>query len=394
MKSISNNELETEFIDWPVHMQRALQLAENVITAAPNPRVGCVIVKRATTVGEGWHVAAGQAHAEVMALQSAAKQSASATVFVSLEPCSHTGRTGPCVDALIEAGVARVVVAAIDPNPDVSGAGIDRLESAGIDVFQLTDFTAASRAINLGYFKRREEGLPWVRCKMAMSLDGRTALANGDSKWITGTAARSDVQMLRASSSAVITGIGTVLADDPSLNVRPSELNLSRVELEQNKMALSLQPLRVILDSQLRTPGTAKILSEGAAVKIFTANKIDSKNAFASHVEILETNQGQPQEAGAQRVNLHFVLESLASDYSCNEVLLEAGSTLSGAFIQAGLVDEIIVYIAPILLGRDSRALLDITGLQSLSDSISFEIKDLTKVGKDIRVIARPIVSS
>ncbi|MCH7817229.1 MAG: bifunctional diaminohydroxyphosphoribosylaminopyrimidine deaminase/5-amino-6-(5-phosphoribosylamino)uracil reductase RibD [Proteobacteria bacterium] len=387
MKSLCNNQLETAVIDWPVYMKRALELACNVITATPNPRVGCVIVKEKTIVGEGWHVAAGQPHAEAMALQVADDRASDATAFVSLEPCAHRGRTGPCVEALIAAEIKNVVVAAVDPNPSVSGKGVDLLESAGIQVFHLVDFEDAARAINRGYFKRREAGIPFVRCKLAMSLDGRTALANGESKWITGSAARSDVQKLRASSSAIITGIETVLLDDPSMNVRIDELELSDEALENNRLSLAQQPLRVILDSKLRTPGSAKILAGNGFVKIYTTAEFETEKSLARNVEILKAKDSP------QRVNLRSVLESLASDFACNEVLVEAGSTLSGAFIESGLVDELIIYIAPRLLGNDAKGLLNISGLQSISESIRFEIKDLCKLGTDIRVTLIPIDS-
>jgi len=209
MKKISNNELDESILNWPIYMQRALDLACNVLNTTPNPRVGCVLVKGDRVVGEGWHVAAGEDHAEIMALKQAGANAESALAFVSLEPCAHVGRTGPCSSALIEAGVSKVIVASIDPNPEVAGQGVSNLLDAGIEVIQLVDFDQVARQINPGYFKRRESGLPFVRCKLAMSLDGRTALANGESKWITGPAARADVQRLRAESSAIITGIET-----------------------------------------------------------------------------------------------------------------------------------------------------------------------------------------
>ncbi len=384
MKKLSNNELDAEFIDWPVYMQRALELARNVMTTAPNPRVGCVLLRDNKPVGEGWHTAAGAAHAEVMALQQAGKNADCAIAFVSLEPCSHTGRTGPCSVALIEAGISTVVLASIDPNPEVAGQGVSKLLAAGIEVVQLIDFDQVARQINPGYFKHRETGLPYVRCKLAMSLDGRTALANGNSKWISGPASRSDVQNLRARSSAVITGIETVLADNPSMNLRPNELNLSKAELARNEAALSKQPLRVILDSNSRTPGTSKILVAPGEVKIFTTGSREENKNFTPNVEYITTRRA------GRRVNPHSVLESLASDFNCTEVLLEAGATLSTTFIQAGLVDELIIYIAPKLLGSDARALLNIVGLESMSDSIDFSISDLRQMGSDIRLVLKP----
>lgn len=385
MKKIRNDELEPEFIDWPVYMRRAIDLAGYAINTSSNPRVGCVLVTNQKIVGEGWHVAMGEDHAEIMALKQAGDRATSSIAFVTLEPCSHTGRTGPCSDALIQAGVSQVVIASIDPNPEVAGSGVEKLVAAGISVTQLTDFDSLARAVTPGYFKRREQGIPYVRCKLAMSLDGRTALANGQSKWISGRQSRSDVQRLRAASGAVITGIETVLADDPSLNVRLSDLNLHPEELARNEFSLSTQPLRVILDSRLRTPDTAKILTLPGEVKIFSIEPPEGAKNPASNVEYRQA------AASEKRVSLHSVLESLASDFACAEVLVEAGATLSTAFIQAGLVDELIVYIAPKLLGSDARSMLNIAGIESMSDSLNFKITDLRQIDRDIRVVLKPI---
>ena len=385
MKKIRNDELEPEFIDWPVYMRRAIDLARQAINTSSNPRVGCVLVTNQEIVGEGWHIAIGEDHAEIMALKQAGDRAASSIAFVSLEPCSHTGRTGPCSDALIHAGVSQVVIASIDPNPAVAGSGVERLVAAGIPVTQLIDFDSLARAATPGYFKRREQGIPYVSCKLAMSLDGRTALANGQSKWISGPASRSDVQRLRAASGAVITGIETVLADDPSLNVRISDLNLHPEELARNELSLSTQPLRVILDSRLRTPDTAKVLTLPGEVKVFSIEPPVPGKSRASNVEYRQV------AASGKRVSLHSVLESLASDFACAEVLVEAGPTLSTAFIKAGLVDELIVYIAPKLLGSDARSLLNIAGIESMSDSLNFEITDLRQIDRDIRVVLKPI---
>ena len=385
MKKISNDKLQPEILDWPVYMRRAIDLAGNAINTSPNPRVGCVLVINQEIVGEGWHVALGEAHAEVMALEQAGDRAKSSIAFVSLEPCSHTGRTGPCSDALIKAGVSQVVIACIDPNVEVAGKGVEKLIAAGIPVTQLTDFDSLARAVTPGYFKRREQGIPYVRCKLAMSLDGRTALANGESKWISGQQSRSDVQRLRAESSAVITGIETVLADDPSLTVRIGDLNLAQEDLARNEKALSKQPLRVILDSHLRTPTEAKILSLPGEVKVFSIDTPGTAKNLASNVEYVQA------AASGKRVSLHSVLESLASDFACTEVLVEAGATLSTAFIKAGLVDELIVYIAPKLLGSDARSLLNIAGIESMSDSLNFEITDLQQIDCDIRVVLKPV---
>ena len=385
MKKIRNDELEPEFIDWPVYMRRAIDLARQAINTSSNPRVGCVLVTNQEIVGEGWHIAIGEDHAEIMALKQAGDRSASSIAFVSLEPCSHTGRTGPCSDALIHAGVSQVVIASIDPNPAVAGSGVEKLVAAGIPVTQLIDFDSLARAATPGYFKRREQGIPYVSCKLAMSLDGRTALANGQSKWISGPASRSDVQRLRAASGAVITGIETVLADDPSLNVRISDLNLHPEELARNELSLSTQPLRVILDSRLRTPDTAKILTLPGEVKVFSIEPPAPDKNRASNVTYRQV------AASGKRVSLHSVLDSLAADFACAEVLVEAGPTLSTAFIKAGLVDELIVYIAPKLLGSDARSLLNLAGIESMSDSLNFEITDLRQVDRDIRVVLKPI---
>jgi diaminohydroxyphosphoribosylaminopyrimidine deaminase/5-amino-6-(5-phosphoribosylamino)uracil reductase len=385
MEKISNDKLQPGILDWPVYMRRAIVLAGNAINTSPNPRVGCVLVINQEIVGEGWHVALGEAHAEVMALEQAGDRARSSIAFVSLEPCSHTGRTGPCSDALIKAGVSQVVIACIDPNVEVAGKGVEKLIAAGIPVTQLTDFDSLARAVTPGYFKRREQGIPYVRCKLAMSLDGRTALANGESKWISGQQSRSDVQRLRAESSAVITGIETVLADDPSLNVRIGDLNLAQEDLARNEKALSKQPLRVILDSHLRTPTEAKILSLPGEVKVFSIDTPGTAKNLASNVEYVQA------AASGKRVSLHSVLESLAFDFACTEVLVEAGATLSTAFIQAGLVDELIVYIAPKLLGSDARSLLNIAGIESMSDSLNFEITDLQQIDRDIRVVLKPV---
>ena len=385
MKKIRNDELGPEFIDWPVYMRRAIDLARHAINTSSNPRVGCVLVTNQEIVGEGWHIAIGEDHAEIMALKQAGDRAASSIAFVSLEPCSHTGRTGPCSDALIHAGVSQVVIASIDPNPAVAGSGVEKLVAAGIPVTQLIDFDSLARAATPGYFKRREQGIPYVSCKLAMSLDGRTALANGQSKWISGPASRSDVQRLRAASGAVITGIETVLADDPSLNVRISDLNLHPEELARNELSLSTQPLRVILDSRLRTPDTAKILTLPGEVKVFSIEPPAPDKNRASNVTYRQV------AASGKRVSLHSVLDSLAADFACAEVLVEAGPTLSTAFIKAGLVDELIVYIAPKLLGSDARSLLNIAGIESMSDSLNFEITDLRQVDRDIRVVLKPI---
>jgi diaminohydroxyphosphoribosylaminopyrimidine deaminase/5-amino-6-(5-phosphoribosylamino)uracil reductase len=389
MKSLRNSELDAAVIDWPVHMQRALDLARHVITATPNPRVGCVLVKDNEVVGEGWHQGPGLPHAEVVALEQAGAAALGATAFVSLEPCAHHGRTGPCCEALHTAGVERVVLAIVDPNPQVAGKGIAYLEGNGIEVFLLTDFANQARAINPGFMRRMETGLPFVRLKLAMSLDGRTALANGKSKWITGASARSDVQLLRAGSSAVLTGIGTVLADDPQLNVRVEDLDISETQRLTNEANLAIQPLRVVLDSQLQTPDTSKIVTTGGRVVIYGASgEVAGRKGLAANVELLAV------DCPDGRVDLRSVLNSLATDFACNEILVEAGPTLSGAFLDAGLVDELIIYMAPKIFGADARPLFGSTGLQSLAEARQFTIKDVMEVGEDLRLILSPQIKN
>jgi len=350
-------------------MARALQLAERgLYTTSPNPRVGCVLVKDGAVVGEGWHERAGESHAEVHALHAAGEAARGATAYVTLEPCSHYGRTPPCADALIEAGVARVVAAVQDPNPQVAGNGLARLRAAGIETDSgLMEDTV--RELNIGFFARMTRGLPWVRSKIAMSLDARTALANGESKWITGKAARQDVQHWRARSCVVLTGIGTVLADDPQLNVRSIEG--------------ASQPLRAVVDNQLRLPPDARLLQQPGVV-IYTASedaqKIVALEAAGARVVVLPGTDGQ--------VNVAAALGDLA-DQGCNEVLVEAGTKLNGSLLQAGLVDELVLYVAPQFLGDMARGIARLGEFTSLEQRIELEWKDIRQVGCDLRIIAR-----
>jgi diaminohydroxyphosphoribosylaminopyrimidine deaminase/5-amino-6-(5-phosphoribosylamino)uracil reductase len=350
-------------------MAQALRLAERgLFTTSPNPRVGCVLVKEGVAVGEGWHERAGEPHAEIHALQAAGEQARGATAYVTLEPCSHFGRTPPCADALIAAGVARVVVAMQDPNPQVAGQGIAKLQAAGIAV-ECGLMEAEARALNIGFVSRMTHGLPWVRSKVAMSLDGRTALANGESQWITGEAARRDVHVWRARSCAVMTGIDTVLEDDAQLTVR--------------KIETSRQPLRVVLDSRLRIASTAKIF-DGGQVLIITAvadqEKISTLEQVGAKVIVL------PDEG--VRVNLPATLRHLAA-IGCNEVLVEAGRTLNGALLKAGLVDELVLYFAPQLLGDMARGMAQLGELTSLSDRVELAWQDVRQVGSDLRIVAK-----
>lgn len=350
-------------------MAQALRLAElGLYTTSPNPRVGCVIVQGDKVVGEGWHERAGEPHAEVHALRAAGSSARGATAFVTLEPCSHFGRTPPCADALIAAGIARVVVAMQDPNPLVAGQGISKLRSAGITV-ESGLMEAAARGLNAGFVTRMTRGLPLVRSKIAASLDGRTALANGISKWITGEAARSDVQHWRARSCAILTGSGTVLADDPQLNVRANDA--------------ARQPLRVVLDSGLRTPPTAKVLQSGKTLIYASAADAAKQKTLAAcgaEVVILPGTDG--------RVDMHAVLRDLAQR-GMNEVLVEAGRKLNGALLKAGLVDELVLYLAPQFLGDAARGLADLGELTQLQQRVALEWNDVRQVGTDLRIIAK-----
>ena len=387
MQHKHNTELDAAFLDWPVHMQRALDLADSVLTAAPNPRVGCVLVHDGQVISEGWHSAAGADHAEVMALTNAGRDPRGATAFVSLEPCAHHGKTGPCSDALIAAGIARVVIPMQDPNPEVAGKGIAKMEEAGIEVIMLPDFETAARRLNPGFFHRIEQGRPLVRMKLAMSLDGRTALANGASKWITDAASRADVQRLRAASSAVLTGVGTVLADDPSLNVRRDELELSEAQLLSNELNLQAPPLRIVLDSRRRMPPTAKLLGLDGQVVVYST-------ASAENSELLNSENVDLRLAGSgDRVDLQTVLESLAAEYQCNDVLIEAGPTLCGAFFQSKLVDELVVYIAPKLLGSDAKPLLDLVGITQMSAAPEFQIIETQQLDNDVKLVLKPLAN-
>ncbi|MDX2349590.1 MAG: bifunctional diaminohydroxyphosphoribosylaminopyrimidine deaminase/5-amino-6-(5-phosphoribosylamino)uracil reductase RibD [Porticoccus sp.] len=357
-------------------MARAMKLAaRGQYTCMPNPAVGCVIVLNNSVVGEGWHQLAGEAHAEVNALQDAGELARGATVYVTLEPCRHFGRTPPCADALIEAGVARVVYGMSDPNPKVAGSGLEKLRQAGIAV-EGPGLEVEAQQLNRGFIKRQQQGLPWVTVKLAMSLDGRTAMDSGESQWITGSAARRDVQRLRAKSCAIVTGIGTVLHDDPSLTVRANEL-----ELDNAADIATRQPLRVVVDSQLKTPTDAKILSvEGLA---FIATACDDSLTVpieGAEVVCLAGDDGQ--------VDLSALLKVLA-EKECNRVLVEAGAELAGAFLQAGLVDEFVIYMAPKLLGSSARPLLTLP-LDSMDQQVGLDITDMRQVGDDIRITARP----
>lgn len=358
------------------HMQLALRLAARGLTTTdPNPRVGCVLVNDGNVVGEGWHERAGQAHAEINALNEAGENARAATAYVTLEPCSHHGRTPPCADALINAGVARVVIAMQDPNPLVSGQGISRLRTAGIEV--QTGLLAEQAAdLNPGYIKRMRDGRPLIRIKTAISLDGRTAMASGESKWISCAQSRTEVQRWRARSSAVLTGIGTVLADDPSMNVRLNE------DVPEGDWR---QPMRIVLDSQLRMPLTAHMLSLPGQVHIMTVCDSAQKKAALEHagaiVSVLAARNGQ--------IDLHALMQALCG-LEINEVLVEAGAGLNGSLLEQGLVDELIVYLAPHIMGDAARAAFHLPGLEQMTERKTLMITDVHKVGNDLCIQARP----
>lgn len=362
------------------YMARAIQLAEQgLFTTDPNPRVGCVIVKDGEIVGEGWHERAGGPHAEIYALKQAGPKAAGATVYVSLEPCCHHGRTPPCTDALIEARVSRVVTAMLDPNPAVAGRGIALLEQAGINCKHGLLQELAEK-LNPGFIKRMRDGRPFVRCKIAMSLDGRTAMANGDSKWITSAESRADVHRLRARSSAVLTGIGTVLNDDPAMNVRLADFD------ERDQDTEVRQPLRVILDSHLRIPATARMLSLPGQTLIFTCN--DHEPVITELAQTGAEVHIVPAENGF--VKLGMVMEHLM-DRDINEILLEAGSTLNGAMLRAGLIDEYVIYAAPTLMGNEARGLFTLPGLHSMTQRIQLAIDDVERIGPDLKITAHAV---
>ncbi|WP_207280636.1 bifunctional diaminohydroxyphosphoribosylaminopyrimidine deaminase/5-amino-6-(5-phosphoribosylamino)uracil reductase RibD [Pseudomonas sp. FW300-N2F2] len=359
------------------YMARALELARRGhYTTHPNPRVGCVIVRDGQIVGEGWHIRAGEPHAEVHALRAAGDNARGATAYVTLEPCSHHGRTPPCADALVNAGVARVVAAMQDPNPAVAGRGLQRLAQAGIAT-ESGVLEGEARKLNEGFLKRMEQGLPFVRVKLAMSLDGRTAMESGESQWITGPAARSAVQRLRAQASVVLTGADTVLADNARLTVRADELGL---DAEQTVLVMSRPPLRVLVDGRLRVPLDAPFFKAGPAL-VATCMAVEEQYANGPECMIVAGDDGQ--------VDLRRLLVALAAR-DVNEVLVEAGPRLAGAFARQGLVDEFQIFIAGKFLGSSARPLLD-WPLAQMKDAPQLKITEIRAVGDDWRVIAVPV---
>ncbi len=398
MDQIAIDEFSQEAKD-NLYMAEALRLAKKgVFTTQPNPRVGCVLVKDNKVIGRGWHRKAGGPHAEVFALRQAGVLAKDACAYVTLEPCSHFGKTPPCADALINAGVTRVVAAIEDPNPQVAGKGLALLQASGIEV-KVNVLADQARALNKGFIKRMESGLPWVNIKMAMSLDGRTAMASGESQWITGPQARSDVQRLRAESSAVLTGIGTLLQDDAALTVRSEQFDTKRfsenvsIEFENEFDGVSLeeviqvQPLRVVMDSKARMPLKSKLLQNESPILWVVSEelKFDSEQvaiANLSNVDVLRLPALSSSES------LKKVLEYLAA-LGCNEVLVEAGSNLAGSFVEAGLWDELIIYMAPKLLGSRGRPLFNLA-IDKMIDAKAIVLKDIRQLGDDIRFIYHP----
>jgi len=351
------------------HMGRALELAgRGLYTTTPNPRVGCVVVAGGAVVGEGWHEKAGLPHAEVLALKAAADKARGATLYLNLEPCSHHGRTPPCVDAIIAAGVKRVVAAMQDPNPKVAGEGFAKLRAAGIAIEQgLKEDEAVE--LNIGFVARMTRSRPWVRMKIAASLDGRTALANGKSQWITGEAARADGHRFRARACAILTGYGTVRDDDPQLNVRGVDT--------------PRQPLKIVVDSKFETSPTVRLLREGKTLVVGAVNdrkKIEGLKAAGAETVLI------PNDAG--KVELRKLMDELARR-ELNEIHVEAGTKLNGSLLHAGVVDDLLVYLAPRLIGDSGRGMFNLPVLTELSQCASLKIRKIDRIGEDFRVLAR-----
>lgn len=369
MSEYALNSKQNDLNEDQVWMQKAIELAKlGQYSTRPNPNVGCVIVKDGQLIGQGFHPKAGQPHAEVFAMREAGDLARGATAYVTLEPCAHFGRTPPCAKGLVEAGVAKVVVACADPNPLVAGKGIQILKDAGIDV--VTDVcTAQAEMQNKGFLKAMATGMPYVRLKVASSLDGRTAMASGESKWITGAESRQDVQHWRAISGAVITGIETILADDPLLNVRA----LYDVDLNPINIENIVQPKRIILDRQGRLPLTANILKQPDSVMVM--------GPFRQELAELSVVQLEVQ-------SLNDLLHTL-TNFQIYDVLVEAGATLSTAFLQEHLVDELISYVAPTFLGQSARAMFN-AEFDSMAQQLRFKLQDVHQFGDDIRLRLLP----
>ncbi len=359
-------------------MREAISLAERgLYSASPNPRVGCVLVKGDQIIGRGWHRQAGLPHAEIEALNDSVADPAGATAYVTLEPCSFYGKTPPCADALLSAGISRLVAGSTDPNPRVSGSGLERLQTAGVEVITGCEQEACAE-LNPGFFSRMLKGRPFVRVKMAMSLDGRTALANGESQWITGHDARADVQHWRARADCVLTGIGTVLFDDPQLNVR-----LAQEQFQKLGHEIARQPTLAIVDSNLRTPSKARLFEAERPVLIYS--QVPANSGLHPACEVIKLPGGE----AAEGINLQAMLEDLARR-EINEVHVEAGAQLCASLIKGGLADELLLYIAPHLLGADARSLFALGGFTRMDERIEFEFAGTKQVGRDLRLQLRP----
>lgn len=382
MSDVNQNQSNFSADDYR-YMQRAISLAKKGhYTTSPNPRVGCVIVKKNKIVGEGYHQKAGEGHAEVHALAQAGSNAQGSIAYVTLEPCSHYGRTPPCAEALVKAKVDTVIIAMTDPNPQVSGRGIALLEKAGISV-KVNLLQADAQALNLGFVHLMVNKRPYVRCKLAASLDGKTAMKSGESKWITSPEARYDVQRLRAQSCAVITGADSVLTDNAKMTVRWHELGTSQQNYPVEKLR---QPRRIIIDSQNRlTPNLA--LFEHSSEVILLRTSIEKSQKWPHFVKQVVLPSAK-QESDKSYVDLDAALDFIAQQ-GFNDVLIESGATLAGAFLSAGLIDELILYQAPKLLGSDAKSLVNMPKLNILKDAVNLTINDIRMVGKDIRIIAK-----
>ena len=354
-------------------MRQALDLAgRGLYTTTPNPRVGCLVVKDGAAVASGWHEKAGLPHAEALALKAAGERARGATLYLNLEPCSHYGRTPPCTDAIVTAGIGRVVAAMQDPNPKVAGSGFSKLRAAGIEV-EHGLMEDEARELNIGFVARMTRGRPWVRMKIAASLDGRTALANGESQWITGEAARADGHRWRARACAVLTGHGTVRDDDPQLNVRGVDT--------------PRQPLRIVVDSRFETPLSARVLKEG---KTLVAGAVNEEKRIAALRGAGADTVVIPNDRG--KVELFKLMEELARR-ELNEIHVEGGAKLNGSLLQAGVVDELLIYLAPSVIGDSGRGMFDLPELTELSRSTALKIREVERIGADVRILARIIAS-
>jgi len=367
-------------------MTRAIELAKKgLYSTKPNPAVGCVLVKNGKIVGEGWHQQAGQPHAERIALAEAGKKAKGATAYVTLEPCSHFGRTPPCADGLVQAEVAKVIVAMKDPNPLVAGQGIKRIKDAGIDV-HVGLLESEAKTVNLGFMNKMENQLPFVRLKIASSMDGRTAMENGESHWITGPESRAEVHKMRARCGALITGIGTVLADDPSLNVRLSDEALAELNLTQE----NCHPIRVVLDPNLSMPLDAKMLSLPGKTILMTSRETVERSPEVVDLILNQNIEMVAVAADEDRLDIESILRYLATEADVNDVMVESGAIVAGAFMQSGLVNELHCFIAPSLMGDAAKPMFALPGIDSMNEKLNFTIQSMDRFGEDARIILVP----